>query len=172
MDYSSSLHRTTRTLPFSPFAVKPKAPHSLLTNNFTGRRSLHRSLVVARAGPSHCEFSSSPLNTPIELNSAAGKFLSSVLQNQRQFFNVAVSDELKQLADDRDAAVNRMFLSIGSDEASLHRYYVFRACVSWFNCNWLCVWRWWNWISVLHLLEWLGVVVRSSSGSAYGGDSW
>ncbi|XP_044493444.1 UV-B-induced protein At3g17800, chloroplastic-like [Mangifera indica] len=121
MDYSSSLHRTTRTLPFLPFAVKPKAPHSLLTNNFTGRRSLHRSLVVARAGPSHCEFSSSPLNTPIELNSAAGKFLSSVLQNQRQFFNVAVSDELKQLADDRDAAVTRMLLSSGSDEASLHR---------------------------------------------------
>ncbi|KAJ0111452.1 hypothetical protein Patl1_01523 [Pistacia atlantica] len=104
MDCSLSLHKTARTLPFLPFAVKSKAPNSFPPNNFTARKSLGQSLVVARAGPSHCEFSSSPLNTPIELNSAAGKFLSSVLQNQRQFFNVAVSDELKQLADDRDAA--------------------------------------------------------------------
>ncbi|XP_044503586.1 UV-B-induced protein At3g17800, chloroplastic-like [Mangifera indica] len=121
MDCSLSLHKIPNTLPFLPFVVKSKAPHSFPPNIFTGRRFLRQSHVVVTAGPSHCEFSSSPLNTPIELNSAAGKFLSSVLQNQRQFFSVAVSDELKQLADDRDAAVNRMFLSIGSDEASLHR---------------------------------------------------
>lgn len=142
MDCSLSLHKIPNTLPFLPFVVKSKAPHSFPPNIFTGRRFLRQSHVVVTAGPSHCEFSSSPLNTPIELNSAAGKFLSSVLQNQRQFFSVAVSDELKQLADDRDAAVNRMFLSIGSDEASLHRYYVFCSCVwsfCWFNCDWLCV---------------------------------
>lgn len=45
-----------------------------------------------------------------------------MLQNQRQEFHVSVVEELKQLANDRDAAVSRMVLSVGSDEASLHRY--------------------------------------------------
>ncbi|XP_075649516.1 UV-B-induced protein At3g17800, chloroplastic-like [Castanea sativa] len=82
--------------------------------------------VIASAGASshHCESSSSSnssLNSPLEQRSQAGKFLSSVLQNHRQLFHVAVTEELKLLADDRNAAVSRMLLSSHSDEASLHR---------------------------------------------------
>ncbi|KAK9188118.1 hypothetical protein WN944_019517 [Citrus x changshan-huyou] len=123
MDHSLSLHGPAKTLPFLP-PSKPRGPRSLPPSNSNfGRRRLLRSGVVvqARAGPSPCEFSSSPLNTPLEPNSPAGKFLSRVLQNQRQYFNLAVSDELKLLANDRDAAVARMSLSSGSDEGPLHR---------------------------------------------------
>ncbi|KAK2662730.1 hypothetical protein Ddye_001304 [Dipteronia dyeriana] len=106
MEYSLSLHKP---LPFAPFSHR--------------RRYLigKSQLVVARAGPSHCDFSSSPLNTPLEPNSSAGRFLSAVLLNQRHFFNHAVSDELKHLSNDRNAAFDRMFLSSASDEAALHR---------------------------------------------------
>ncbi|KAI9177782.1 hypothetical protein LWI28_019220 [Acer negundo] len=106
MEYSLSFHKA---LPFSPFSYR--------------RRFLigKSQLLVARAGPSHCDFSSSPLNTPLEPNSSAGRFLSTVLLNQRHFFNHAVSDELKQLSNDRNAAFDRMFLSSASDEAALHR---------------------------------------------------
>lgn len=85
--------------------------------------------VIASAGASHhCESSpsssnsNSSLNSPLEQRSQAGKFLSSVLQNHRQLFHVAVTEELKLLADDRNAAVSRMLLSSHSDEASLHRF--------------------------------------------------
>lgn len=93
--------------------------------------------VIASAGASshhHCESSSSSnsnsnssssLNSPLEQRSQAGKFLSSVLQNHRQLFHVAVTEELKLLADDRNAAVSRMLLSSHSDEASLHRFLSF-----------------------------------------------
>ncbi|XP_002531072.2 UV-B-induced protein At3g17800, chloroplastic isoform X1 [Ricinus communis] len=140
MDYSLS----SQTIPcphFLPSSVKSISLPSILpynfTLNFSRRRQtsqttfLHRRKVlraplsvVARAGSSHCEPSSSSsfsLNTPLEPSSAAGKFLSSVFQNQRQLFHVAVADELKLLADARDDAVSRMFLSSRSDEASLHR---------------------------------------------------
>lgn len=77
-------------------------------------------VVVAAAGPSRCEPGSS-LNAPLEPRSAQGRFLRSVLLNKRQLFHYAAADELKQLADDREAALARMSLSSGSDEASLHR---------------------------------------------------
>ncbi|KAB2003780.1 hypothetical protein E1A91_D11G157300v1 [Gossypium mustelinum] len=83
---------------------------------FNGRKAPS---VKASAGASHCDFSS--LNAPLEPKSAPGKFLSGVLQNQRQFFHFAAADELKRLSDDRDAAVARMFVSLDSDEACLHR---------------------------------------------------
>ncbi|XP_018827790.2 UV-B-induced protein At3g17800, chloroplastic-like [Juglans regia] len=76
--------------------------------------------VIASAGASHFEPSSS-LNSPLEPRSQPGRFLSSVLQNHRQLFHIAVVDELKLLADVRDGAVSRMRLSVGSDEACLHR---------------------------------------------------
>lgn len=50
-----------------------------------------------------------------------GKFLSAVLQNHPQMFHVAVGEELKLLAEDRDAAHARMVLGSASDEALLHR---------------------------------------------------
>lgn len=85
------------------------------------RKVQYRSMVVvATAGQSRCEPGSS-LNAPLELRSAQGRFLRSVLLNKRQLFHYAAADELKQLADEREAALARMALSSGSDEASLHR---------------------------------------------------
>lgn len=85
------------------------------------RKVQYRSMVVvATAGQSRCEPGSS-LNAPLELRSAQGRFLRSVLLNKRQLFHYAAADELKQLAEEREAALARMALSSGSDEASLHR---------------------------------------------------
>lgn len=84
---------------------------------FPSRRKVrYDSLVVVAAsgaGPS--------LDAPLVPRSAQGRFLSSVLVKKRQLFHFAVADLLKQLADDKEAALSRMFLSSGSDEASLHR---------------------------------------------------
>ncbi|GAV78209.1 DUF760 domain-containing protein [Cephalotus follicularis] len=120
MDYSLCHHlHKTLTCPFLPSTVRPKNTH--LKSPFTTCAFPIRKvpLTVASAGASHCDFSS--LNTPLEPKSTSGKSLSSVLQNQRQLFLVAADEELKLLADDRHAAVSRMFLSSGSDEACLHR---------------------------------------------------
>ncbi|XP_010247844.1 PREDICTED: UV-B-induced protein At3g17800, chloroplastic-like [Nelumbo nucifera] len=80
-----------------------------------------RTVVVAAASAesSYCEFRS--VDTPLELTSSAGKFLSDILQNQRHLFNVAVKEQLDELAFDRDGAVGRMNLSVGSSESCLHR---------------------------------------------------
>lgn len=51
-----------------------------------------------------------------------GKFLIGVLQNHPQMFHLAVGEELKLLAEDRDAAHARMVLGSASDEALLHRF--------------------------------------------------
>lgn len=77
-------------------------------------------MIKASTGASsHCE--SSSLNTPLLPRTQVGKFLSGVLQNHRNLFHVAVQEELKLLADDRDAANSRMLLASESDEALLHR---------------------------------------------------
>ncbi|GKV34040.1 hypothetical protein SLEP1_g42465 [Rubroshorea leprosula] len=134
MDYSISLHNSTTSSfpPFLPSAVKSQGTHQSFT--FTHRRSLPsspvsvrtyrtrdqvRSGVVACAGASHCEFGS--LNSPLEPRSASGKYLSGVLQNQRPLFLLAVSDELKQLADERKGALCRVFRTHDSDLACLYR---------------------------------------------------
>lgn len=91
------------------------------TNNklhFFGDRRFKRRALIAVAS-ADCEFSS--LNTPLEPKSFAGKFLSRVLQNDLDYFHVAVGKQLEQLAADRDEAVARMNLSLASDEAALHR---------------------------------------------------
>lgn len=91
------------------------------TNNklhFFGDRRFKRRALIAVAS-ADCEFSS--LNTPLEPKSFAGKFLSGVLQNDLDYFHVAVGKQLEQLAADRDEAVARMNLSLASDEAALHR---------------------------------------------------
>ncbi|KAJ6334016.1 hypothetical protein OIU76_008437 [Salix suchowensis] len=136
MDYSLyTTSNKTLSLQVLPPAVKSRKLPSISFPSWTFKSSaafLSRKveqnprrgvsvIVVARAGSSsHCEPSSS-LNTPLELRSSAGKYLSGVFQNQRQLFHVAVADELKLLADDRDSASSRMVRSAGSDEASLHR---------------------------------------------------
>ncbi|OWM62766.1 UV-B-induced protein At3g17800, chloroplastic-like isoform X1 [Punica granatum] len=121
MDYCLSNHTICAPQPL-PSALKPDS----LRVSDLGRRIAcarprlpRRRPLAVTAGPSHCE--SSSLNTPLVPRSAVGKYLSRVLQNQRQLFHVAVSEELKLLADDRDSAVARMVLSDGSDEACLHR---------------------------------------------------
>lgn len=63
------------------------------------------------------------LNFPLEPQSSVGKSLNSILQNQRTCFYDAVSMELNQVVEDREAAFARFNLSLGSDEASLHRYF-------------------------------------------------
>ncbi|KAK8711733.1 hypothetical protein V6N13_147000 [Hibiscus sabdariffa] len=130
MDHCFSLHKPPP--PFLPSLVKFSraftTPNSPPNSAFTRRRSLRTGTaftdrtvpsVKASAGPSHCDFSS--LNAPLEPRSATGKLLSGVLQNQRQFFHFAATDELKRLADDRDAAVARTLVDSDSDEACLHR---------------------------------------------------
>ncbi|MCE5166128.1 hypothetical protein HAX54_014966 [Datura stramonium] len=105
-----------------PFTVKTLL---LSSTRFAFKNSpfgTSRSLVVVASGggsSSKCEFSG--LNAPLEPTTSAGRLLSSVLQNDRKYFHVAVQKQLEQLADDRDEAVARMNLSFGSDEAFLHR---------------------------------------------------
>ncbi|KAK4768208.1 hypothetical protein SAY87_003349 [Trapa incisa] len=121
MDYCVSSHRIGASQ-FPPSFLKPDSLGSfgLIRRLPCARIRLprRRSLAVV-SGPSHCEPSS--LNTPLVPRTAVGKYLSRVLQNQPLLFLMAVADELKQLADDRDSAVTRMALSDGSDEACLHR---------------------------------------------------
>lgn len=113
----------SRLLPRSPPAPPflPPAARGPAIAGGGGRRPRPRRSLAVVAGASRCE--SSSLNTPLVPESAAGRYLTRVLQNQRQLFHVAVAEELKQLADDRDAAVSRVLLSAGSDEACLHRYW-------------------------------------------------
>ncbi|KAE8676285.1 3-glucanase family protein [Hibiscus syriacus] len=132
MDRCFSLDKALSFSSFLPSLVKlSRHDFTAPNSSYTRRRSLRTgftsvdfdaqsvSSVKVSAGPSHCDFSS--LNAPLEPRSAPGKLLSGVLQNQRQFFHFAAADELKRLADDRDAAVARMLVSSDSDEAHLHR---------------------------------------------------
>ncbi|KAK5784160.1 UV-B-induced protein At3g17800, chloroplastic [Gossypium arboreum] len=138
MEHCFSLHKAPSLSSFLPSLVKIyQGPRVFTPSNspsdfaLSRRRSLRTGFtstpfngrkapsVKASAGASHCDFSS--LNAPLEPRSAPGKFLSGVLQNQRQFFHFAAADELKRLSNDRDAAVSRMFVSLDSDEACLHR---------------------------------------------------
>ncbi|KAF8388463.1 hypothetical protein HHK36_027135 [Tetracentron sinense] len=76
-------------------------------------------ITVASTESNHCEFNF--VGTPLEPRSSAGKFLRGILQNQRHLFHVAVSEQLQELAADRDEAIARMKRSLGSSESSLHR---------------------------------------------------
>lgn len=107
----------------SPFTAKNiPAPFRFAFPNSRVGVGFRRALVVAasgRASRSHCEFSG--LNAPLEPTTPSGRFLSSVFQNDREYFPLAVEKQLEQLAYDRDEAVARMTLSLASDEACLHR---------------------------------------------------
>ncbi|CAN6688495.1 unnamed protein product [Malus baccata var. baccata] len=85
----------------------------------TANRFFRPLTVVAGAGASHCEFSS--LNSPLDPRTRPGKDLCTVLQNHPQLFHLAVAQELKKLADDRELALSRASLSAASHEACLHR---------------------------------------------------
>lgn len=97
------------------------SPSSLkgFSNRLLSRRiSLknRKPLIVIAA---HCKFSG--LNTPLDPSSPAGLTLSTVLQNQRDQFHVAVAEQLHQLAAERDGATARMNLSLDSSDSCLHR---------------------------------------------------
>ncbi|KAF5741294.1 hypothetical protein HS088_TW10G00290 [Tripterygium wilfordii] len=122
MDHSFLRHQS-HSIHFLPSAVKACFAPSISLPNLIRHFRYGKSLVV-RAGRSPCEPSRSTngsLNSPLELSSEVGKSLAGVLQNQRQLFRAAVKEELKLLADDRYEASARMFLSLDSDEESLHR---------------------------------------------------
>lgn len=100
------------------FPALPSAPLRPIKLG-TDRRPL---VVVAcrySSSSSKCEFGG--LNTPLEPKTAAGRFLSGVLLNDRECFHVAVRNQLEHLVADRDEAVARAEFSLGSDVASLHR---------------------------------------------------
>ncbi|ESQ32448.1 hypothetical protein EUTSA_v10004513mg [Eutrema salsugineum] len=81
------------------------------------RKVRYDSMVVVAAAAG----AGASVDAPFAPLSAQGRFLSCVLLKKRQLFHFAVADLLKQLADDKESALSRMFLSSGSVEASLHR---------------------------------------------------
>lgn len=109
-----------------PLAVKTCLSSStcFLSNNSsfgTSSVGFRRSLfVVATGSSSKCEFGG--LNAPLEPATPTGRLLSTLLLNDRKYFHVAVQKQLEKLANERDEAVARMNLSLGTDEAFLHRY--------------------------------------------------
>ncbi|XP_043711327.1 UV-B-induced protein At3g17800, chloroplastic-like isoform X2 [Telopea speciosissima] len=88
---------------------------------FNDKRSIRTVLIAAAsAESSHCGYRNE-VDWPLEARSSAGKFLTSVLQNQRHLFDVAVTEQLNELAADRDGAIARKQHSEGSPESCLHR---------------------------------------------------
>ncbi|KAJ4954775.1 hypothetical protein NE237_011558 [Protea cynaroides] len=86
------------------------------------KRSIRTALIAAASAESNpCGFSKSIVNLPLEPRSSAGKFLSVVLQNQHHLFELAVSEQLNELAAERDEAISRKQHSEDSPESCLHR---------------------------------------------------
>ncbi|KAJ4900798.1 hypothetical protein Rs2_14749 [Raphanus sativus] len=118
MDTSLSHHQGS--LPFLPsrrYSPRTGGVCALLP----WRRKLRYDSMVVVAASSAGAGAGASLDAPLVPRSAQGKFLSCVLTKKRPLFHFAVADLLKQLAQDKEAALSRMFLSSGSDEASLHR---------------------------------------------------
>lgn len=77
-------------------------------------------IVVASANSaSKCEFGG--LNAPLEPRTPVGRLLKGVLLDDRASFHDSARKELERLAAEREEAVARLQLSLGSDEACLHR---------------------------------------------------
>lgn len=141
-------HHTTLTYP-SPLSSPPPPPSFkgfLFTRpiSVVSSSSLHLTCRPIRRAKIKASAGVCSLNSPLEPRSLVGKFLSGVLQNHRQLFHVAVGEELKLLADDRDAAHARLILASDSDESLLHRF----VAKSW--CPFLL--PYWSYICVLLLL--------------------
>ncbi|KAF5190527.1 Uv-b-induced protein, partial [Thalictrum thalictroides] len=83
------------------------------------RRSLPLSVAIANADSRAKKFSG--VGTPLKPSSQEGKFLSGVLQYKRHLFRFAVSEQLDELASDRNGAVVHKKLSLASLESLLHR---------------------------------------------------
>ncbi|XP_049406986.1 UV-B-induced protein At3g17800, chloroplastic [Solanum stenotomum] len=112
-----------QSLPLTVKTLLSSSTCFVFNNSSFGTSSVgcRRSLFVVATGSSSskCEFGG--LNAPLEPATPAGRLLSTVLLNDRKYFHVAVQKQLEQLAYERDEAVARMNLSLGSDEAFLHR---------------------------------------------------
>lgn len=108
-----------------PSSVKIRFTSSVSTTTIAYNRRPITRTVPTNGRPliisSTCEFSG--LNTPLELKSPAGKFLSGVLQNDRKIFHQAVAKQLELLVSDRHEALARVGLSFGTTDASLYRFF-------------------------------------------------
>lgn len=76
-------------------------------------------MAASTSSTNKCDFGG--LNAPLEPRTPSGKFLSGVLLDDRDNFQATARKELERLAADRDEAAARLQLSLGSDEACLHR---------------------------------------------------
>ncbi|KAI3667908.1 hypothetical protein L6452_42978 [Arctium lappa] len=130
----SSLNLHNRLITVSRSSPSPINTHRRLTgrfqafSGFSGAKRCRSAVVVASAGNyggfgsgggGYCEFSS--LNTPIQPRTPAGRFLSSVLLNERKSFHAAVAEALEKVAVELDEACARRSVSVDSSEACLHR---------------------------------------------------
>ncbi|KAJ0791360.1 putative UV-B-induced protein [Helianthus annuus] len=116
---SSSIN--INNLPYS----SPNSNNNINNRRFNGfsvvKRCRSRVVVAAACDyGGYCEFSS--LNTPIVPVTPAGRFLSSVLLNERKSFHEAVAETLEKLVADVDEAYVRRALTADSSEADLHRF--------------------------------------------------
>lgn len=76
-------------------------------------------MVASANSASKCEFGG--LNAPLEPRTPVGRLLKGVLLDDRASFHDSARKELERLAAEREEAVARLQLSLGSDEACLHR---------------------------------------------------
>ncbi|XP_047330682.1 UV-B-induced protein At3g17800, chloroplastic-like [Impatiens glandulifera] len=113
------------SFPVLPTYVSRRKPRFSSLVNFSGCRRFsgvtdwRRKIIVACESASDWEFTS--LNTPYTPKSSKGKILSTVLQNDIRDFHSVVNVQLKGLVDNRQQSVDRLNLSVGSDEECLHR---------------------------------------------------
>ncbi|KAK4440508.1 UV-B-induced protein, chloroplastic [Sesamum alatum] len=100
----------------------PTLPAGVIRRPVTfGLRVDGRPLIVVASTSSTSKREFGGLNAPLEPRTPAGRFLSGVLLDDRDNFRVAARKELERLANERDEAAARLQLSLGSDEACLHR---------------------------------------------------
>ncbi|XP_024974343.1 UV-B-induced protein At3g17800, chloroplastic-like [Cynara cardunculus var. scolymus] len=126
----SSFNLHNRLIIVSRSLPSPLSNHRRLQafSGFSGVKRGRSTVVVASAtnyggfgtgGGSYCEFSS--LNTPIQPGTPEGRFLSSVLLNERKSFHEAVAETLEKVVVELDEAYARRIASAESSEACLHR---------------------------------------------------
>lgn len=124
---SSSLNFNNRLVITSPSTItnhcqlNRTSPSRFSFSALSVNKRRRSTVVVAGASDysSYCKFSG--LNTPIEPVTPAGRFLSSVLLNERRLFHDAVAETLDRLVADVDEAFARKELTDGSSEGFLHR---------------------------------------------------
>ncbi|KAH6824604.1 phosphoserine aminotransferase [Perilla frutescens var. hirtella] len=101
------------------FPTPPAAAAALRRPITFGLRAGRRSPLIVASSASKCDFGG--LNAPLEPKTPAGRLLSGVLLDDRGGFHAAARKQLELLAAERDVAEARLQLSLGSDEACLHR---------------------------------------------------